>query len=181
MAVIRKLCKTLSSHPLLIPIQPHVGQQIFHSRFLEPDRRKQFVHDIERACARWGFYNKDGLVTQIEQAVPEQIEEAAIQLDHLDDPRKNGGIVLLSHSNGSVGHAWLLKDKPWMTKRNALVDPIVFCSWEGGKLLSQATLMITSDLIILLTIPDLCYNFCYRKPYTVSADIRGYGPMISDE
>ena len=148
MLVIRKLCKTLSSHPLLIPMQPHIGQQFFHPRHLRPTSRKAFVEDLVAACKHWKFYDERGLGSDDESDGSNVGPGAG--LDHLDGVRRNGGVVLLSHSNGSVGHTWLLKDKPGMTKRNALVDPIVFCSWEG----------------------DICYNFCYRKARTVSRTLR---------
>lgn len=140
MAVVRKLCTTLSSHPVMIPIQPHIGQQIFDQNHLRPHSRKQFVQDVTRACRRWGFYDENGLTQYSKKNEGSGFRTGS----QLDGQTRNGGVVLFSHSNGSVGHGWLLKDKPGMTKRNALVDPIVFCVWEG----------------------DVCYNFCYRQPYT---------------
>ena len=137
MLVIRKLCKTLSSHPILIPLQPQISQQFWDPRHLQPTPRKQFVGDLLEACKRWNFYNERGIVTPMRQDFDGDINsDASERLDHLDGTRKNGGVVLLSHSNGSVAHTWMLKDVPGLTKRNALVDPVVFCSWEGGKLCS---------------------------------------------
>lgn len=40
----------------------------------------------------------------------------------------------------------VIKDLPSLAKRSVFVDPVVFCLWEG----------------------DVCYNFCYREPKTVS-------------
>jgi len=53
------------------------------------------------------------------------------------------GITLLSHSNGSYAHAWMLKSYPEFITRSCFVDPVALCSWEG----------------------DVCYNFVY-KPCT---------------
>ena len=38
----------------------------------------------------------------------------------------------MSHSNGSFVHAWLLKAHPELFRRSCFVDPVTFCSWEGG-------------------------------------------------
>lgn len=53
------------------------------------------------------------------------------------------GVTVLSHSNGSIPHAWLVKECPRIVKRSCFVDPVVFCTWEG----------------------DVCHNFVYRKPH----------------
>jgi len=50
------------------------------------------------------------------------------------------GVTMISHSNGSFAHAWMLKAYPSMVTRSCFIDPVTFCSWEG----------------------DLCYNFVYR-------------------
>ncbi|KZW04256.1 hypothetical protein EXIGLDRAFT_709620 [Exidia glandulosa HHB12029] len=52
------------------------------------------------------------------------------------------GVTVLSHSNGSIPHAWLVKEYPRLVRRSCFVDPVVFCTWEG----------------------DVCYNFVYRPP-----------------
>ncbi|QRW02217.1 alpha/beta hydrolase family protein [Ceratobasidium sp. AG-Ba] len=51
-------------------------------------------------------------------------------------------ITFMSHSNGSVPHAWMLKTYPQLLRRNCFVDPVTFCLWEG----------------------DVCYNFVYKRP-----------------
>jgi hypothetical protein len=47
-----------------------------------------------------------------------------------------------------------------MILRSALVDPVVFCLWEGGEFL-WCTLGSLADS----SRADVCYNFCYREPY----------------
>lgn len=130
MLVVRKLCKTLSSHPILVPLQPQISQQIWDPDFLRPTPRKQFVGDLVDACRRWRFYDDQGVVSA---GKIDHEYDGADERKGLNGARENGGVILLSHSNGSVGHTWLLKDVPGLTRRNALVDPVVFCSWEGGK------------------------------------------------
>ncbi|TXT09144.1 hypothetical protein VHUM_02618 [Vanrija humicola] len=113
------LVKSLPTHPLLIPLPHYTSQAIFNRRFLRPWTRAEFTKAIKNACERWGFW------TEGVDGAPDQ-----------------GGVSMLSHSNGSVHHGWILKDIPSLTRRNTFVDPVVFCLWEG----------------------DVCYNFCYRKP-----------------
>lgn len=132
MSVIKKLCKTLGSHPLLIPLQPAISQHFFHKRHLRPYARKEFVRDVAAACERWGFFSDQGISQVAPDNKTDRHELEPRREHHLCGRRDKGGVVLLSHSNGSVGHAWLLKDKPEITKRNAFVDPIVFSCWEGG-------------------------------------------------
>lgn len=63
------------------------------------------------------------------------------------------GITLLSHSkyvpflindssflnlfylSGTYTHAWMLKEHPNIVARSCFVDPVTFCSWEGGQCL----------------------------------------------
>ncbi|GAA5970009.1 hypothetical protein JCM3765_007275 [Sporobolomyces pararoseus] len=55
-----------------------------------------------------------------------------------------GGATILSHSNGTIVHGWLVKSAPELCARNCFVDPVCFCLWE----------------------PFVCYNFLYSKPKT---------------
>lgn len=136
-ALIKSLIKALPDQPLLIPLQPHTSQSIFHPRHLKPWTRGEFVESIARTCAEFGFW-----------------------LPPRDGAEAQGGCSILSHSNGSVPHCWsmleftirrlmmlmiVLKDIPSLASRNTLVDPIVFCIWEG----------------------DMTHSVCYRKPTTV--------------
>ncbi|KAK9897587.1 hypothetical protein P389DRAFT_58697 [Cystobasidium minutum MCA 4210] len=54
------------------------------------------------------------------------------------------GLTVVSHSNGTIVHGWLLKDCPELVKASCFVDPVTFCLWE----------------------PFVAYNFLYRKPTT---------------
>jgi len=49
------------------------------------------------------------------------------------------GTTVLSHSNGTIVHGWLLKNEPDLVKRSCLIDPVAFILWE----------------------PTLPYNFLY--------------------
>ncbi|KAI5124921.1 hypothetical protein M0805_007349 [Coniferiporia weirii] len=112
--VLSHILKELSHIPLLIPLQPQISQDIFHPRFLRPMIRHEKV-----ACLA-------GLLERLGWAGP------SIKGAH--------GVTLLSHSNGSYSHAWMLKSFPEYITRSCFVDPVTFCSWEG----------------------DVCFNFIYR-------------------
>lgn len=130
--LLKHLVSSLPSHPLLVPLAHHTAHAIFNDRHLKPWTRPELVSAVKEACIRHGFY----------------------------DPDFGGGVSMMSHSNGSVHHGWVLKDFPELTKRNTFVDPVVFSLWEGGELswLPGRRQALTNHR------PDVCYNFCYRKP-----------------
>jgi len=105
--------------PFLIPIQPQISQDIFHPRYLKPMLRH------EKVICLHGLLEKLGWVYTSEKG-------------------ENFGITLVSHSNGTFSHAWMLKSFPDSIKRSCLMDPVTFCSWEG----------------------DVCYNFVYKPCVT---------------
>lgn len=39
----------------------------------------------------------------------------------------------MDYDSGSYTHAWMLKEHPKLVTRSCFVDPVTFCSWEGGK------------------------------------------------
>jgi len=121
--VLSHLLSELPDTPFLIPIQPQISQDIFHPRYLKPMLRHEKV-----ACL-YGLLEKLGWVYTSEKG-------------------ENVGITLLSHSNGTFSHAWMLKSFPDSIKRSCFVDPVTFCSWEG----------------------DVCYNFVY-KPCTTGVEL----------
>lgn len=65
--------------------------------------------------------------------------------------------------SGSFIHSWMLKAYPELITRSCFIDPVVFCSWEGGMyiFLSNAVCIDVNACI------DLCYNFIYRRPTDV--------------
>ena len=137
--LIKSLIKSHPDQPLLIPLQPHTSQSIIHPRHLKPWIRAEFIESISRTCAKFGFWTPA-----------------------TSDADAQGGCSILSHSNGSVPHAWsmlilsgemalmiVLKDIPSLAVRNTFVDPIVFCIWEG----------------------DMTHSVCYRDPTTVHLNL----------
>ncbi|KAK4046492.1 hypothetical protein OIV83_006018 [Microbotryomycetes sp. JL201] len=40
------------------------------------------------------------------------------------------GMTILSHSNGTIVHAWILRNLPHLAIRNAFADPVTFQLWE---------------------------------------------------
>ncbi|CDO71256.1 hypothetical protein BN946_scf184908.g13 [Trametes cinnabarina] len=130
---------SLPEHPVLVPLLPHVSQEILHARYLKPMGR----HEMTDCLA--GLLNELGWA-DLEAPSPETSDSE----DKATDGRGNAedtargrvpkGVTMFSHSNGSFGHAWMLKTYPRMITRSCFVDPVTFCSWEG----------------------DLCYNFIYR-------------------
>lgn len=138
--LVKHLIESLPTHPIVVPLAPHTGQAFFHPRHLRPWSRRELVETVKAICTRWRFWEE-----------PQAGNGGQVR----------GGVSLLSHSNGSVAHAWrgsisffislqliasVLKDCPSLARRNTFVDPVVLCLWEG----------------------DVCFNFCYREPRTVS-------------
>ncbi|KIP10713.1 hypothetical protein PHLGIDRAFT_65260 [Phlebiopsis gigantea 11061_1 CR5-6] len=117
------LFHAVNDRPVLVPLQPHVSQEIFHARYLRPMGRHESADVLAELLVKLGWardQTKDVDVAGQEDA---------------------NGVTVVSHSNGSFLHAWLLKAHPEMVSRSCFVDPVTFCSWEG----------------------DLCYNFIYRR------------------
>ncbi|EJU06079.1 hypothetical protein DACRYDRAFT_112859 [Dacryopinax primogenitus] len=113
--LLHDLASSLPDHPLLIPLQPHISQDILHPQHLAPPGRKETVSSLKTAIDALSFG---------------------------PDSSGQGGVVFLSHSNGTIAHAWMMKDHPTLLRRSCFVDPVTFCLWEG----------------------DVCYNFVYRTP-----------------
>jgi len=111
--------------PILVPLQPHVSQEIFHPRYLNPMGRHESAAAISGLMVKLGWVKQPSEESEVEDCCGVDMKP---------------GVTVLSHSNGSFLHAWLLKTHPRMIARSCFVDPVTFCSWEG----------------------DLCYNFIYR-------------------
>jgi len=76
--LIKSLVTKLDSHPILVPLAPYTSQAVFHRRHLRPWTQDEVVEGMTAICKRWGFWDGD----------------------------KAGGVSMMSHSNGSVAHAW---------------------------------------------------------------------------
>lgn len=117
------LFRAVRDRPVLVPLQPHVSQELFHPNYLKPMSRHQSADLLADLLEDLGWARRRN-------------DDSDSSLS--EEPK---GVTVLSHSNGSFIHAWLLKAYPEMVSRSCFVDPVTFCSWEG----------------------DLCYNFIYRR------------------
>ena len=108
--ILSRLLHELRDRPLLVPLQPHVSQQIFHRDFLAPKGRQETAAALRALLVELGWAPAGGRGAKA----------------------REGRITLMSHSNGSFVHAWLLKAHPELFRRSCFVDPVTFCSWEGG-------------------------------------------------
>ncbi|GAA6012658.1 hypothetical protein JCM10207_009071 [Rhodosporidiobolus poonsookiae] len=112
------LISVLSTHPsirtrpVLILLQPHISMSFFQRGYLDPPDQKRCTEGLERVLRKFRF------------------DERA------------GGCTVLSHSNGTIVHGWLVKDCPSLVARSCFVDPVTFCLWE----------------------PWVCHNFLVRVP-----------------
>ncbi|EPQ59444.1 hypothetical protein GLOTRDRAFT_109691 [Gloeophyllum trabeum ATCC 11539] len=121
------LHETFPDRPLLVPLQPQISQDIFHPRFLKPMGRHEMADTLAELLKSLNW-------------VRDVSNEDSDSEKETSDEERSKGITLLSHSNGSYVHGWMLKSHPEMVYRSCFVDPVTFCSWEG----------------------DVCYNFLYR-------------------
>ncbi|KAI0702899.1 hypothetical protein BC835DRAFT_1320187 [Cytidiella melzeri] len=109
------LLTAVPDRPVLVPLQPHVSQEIFHPRYLKPMGRHECAKAVASLLVYLGWVNQPS-----EESEPEDSTK-------VDKP----GVTFISHSNGSFLHAWFLKEYPQMVARSCFVDPVTFCSWEG--------------------------------------------------
>ncbi|GLB33884.1 hypothetical protein LshimejAT787_0107680 [Lyophyllum shimeji] len=138
-AVIRHLFQQFTDRPLLVLLQPQISQHIFHPRYLKPMSRHETADRLAQLLEHLGWVHSGG-TGRNEKSDTEDEKEVAHSL--LGGKKK--GVTMLSHSNGSYTHAWMLKGHPKLISRSCFVDPVTFCSWEG----------------------DVCFNFLYRQPKT---------------
>ncbi|KAL0949481.1 hypothetical protein HGRIS_009534 [Hohenbuehelia grisea] len=132
---ITRLLDEFPDRPILILLQPHISQDIFHPRFLTPMSRHETSTRLAALLTKLGWVATDDVAA----ADSDDDDDAKSIATSLMDTGARG-ITMLSHSNGSYCHAWMLKMYPEMVSRSCFVDPVTFCSWEG----------------------DVCYNFIYR-------------------
>lgn len=160
--IIGHLLHQLPDSPLLIPLQPHISQSLFHPHFLAPKGRRETAWVLREVLVELGWI-KDQEAQEVEGLVGPAEE-------------KSRGVTMLSHSNGSYTHAWMLKAHPELITRSAFVDPVTFCSWEGGTSLLYPPLTHRDrELISIGT--DVCYNFIYKR----CTNVRIPFPMILDK
>ncbi|KAF5363284.1 hypothetical protein D9756_000449 [Leucocoprinus leucothites] len=138
--LISKLFRIFTDRPILIPLQPQISQDFFHPQFLVPVTRHQMADNLARVLDKlgWAYLDTDG---DQELDTDSDEEREKVNRDLLQERR---GITMLSHSNGTYVHAWMLKAYPNMLARSCFVDPVTFCQWEG----------------------DVCYKFMYRPAMT---------------
>ncbi|KAJ7781160.1 hypothetical protein B0H16DRAFT_1497273 [Mycena metata] len=112
----RDLRLQFPDRPLLIPLQPHVSQNIFHPHFLDPIFRQDLADRLVGLMGELGWVpnDSDDLSKEPVTSIP-----------------TSSTVTMLSHSNGSYLHAWCLKKYPQFISRSCFVDPVTFCSWEG--------------------------------------------------
>ena len=116
--IIYSFLTRVHDRPLFILLQPHVSQQIFHPRFLVPKDRKETVIAMRQLLIDMGWVRN-----------PADARKGEAGEVKGSKPR---GVTMASHSQGSFIHAWILKDAPELVARSLFVDPVTFCSWEGG-------------------------------------------------
>ncbi|KAF8076473.1 hypothetical protein FPV67DRAFT_1406656 [Lyophyllum atratum] len=133
-AVLQHLFQQFPDRPLLILLQPQMSQQIFNSRYLRPMSRHETADRLANLINHlgWVHYPTDGGKGTSDNSI-----------ENKEIARKTG-VTMLSHSNGSYTHAWMLKGHSELIARSCFMDPVTFCSWEG----------------------DVCFNFLYRQPKT---------------
>jgi len=124
---ITRILREFPNRPVLVPLQPHISQSIFHPGHLEVLSKTELVDTLRGLLEELGWAPAD---------------------EKPNDVR----ITFVSHSNGSVPHAWMLKAHPQLLSRNLFIDPVTFCIWEG----------------------DVCYNFVYKRPTTAMDIVMRY-------
>ncbi|TFY78761.1 hypothetical protein EWM64_g5252 [Hericium alpestre] len=148
--ILSYLLRNLPDTPILIPLQPHISQQLFHPTFLTPKGRKETAELMRAILLELGW---------VDEVAEEDLPKNAAAAGKSNKPK---GVTMLSHSNGSYTHAWILKAYPEMITRSCFVDPVTFCSWEGGEEISYNDSSCARTLTIVKP-TDVCYNFIYRR------------------
>ncbi|KAF7973450.1 hypothetical protein HWV62_15154 [Athelia sp. TMB] len=129
--------------PVLVPLQPHISQQVFHPRFLEPLTPRETADALAGVLAELGWVGKGG-------EGEGEGSDSGIEMDGAEGAER--GVTMVSHSNGTYAHAWMLKAHPHLVARSCFIDPVTFCVWEG----------------------DVCNNFLYRSCLTGMALLMRY-------
>ncbi|KAG6857105.1 hypothetical protein H0H87_009666 [Tephrocybe sp. NHM501043] len=149
--VLQHLMRHFSDRPFLVLLQPQISQHIFHPRFLKPMTRYETAERLAILFAHLGWVHHN-----IEDYTDSEEEK---EIAHSLVGKRKRGVTMLSHSNGSYVHAWMLKGHQKMIGRSCFVDPVTFCSWEGE--LGVANLLArhfdwASNTLWFEDIPDAC-------------------------
>ncbi|TFK43461.1 hypothetical protein BDQ12DRAFT_702584 [Crucibulum laeve] len=137
--LVSHLFRSLTDRPILVLLQPQISQDFFHPRFLKPMSRHEAADRLAKVLHDLGWAHMDSesdTTTDVDSEEEKEVQKVLVG--------KRRGVTMLSHSNGSYTHAWMLKGYPKMVARSCFADPVTFCSWEG----------------------DVCYNFMYRPAMT---------------
>ncbi|KAJ6598984.1 hypothetical protein DFH09DRAFT_1021686 [Mycena vulgaris] len=137
-SIISDLHRQFPDRPLLIPLQPHISQNIFHPRFLDPICREALADRLA------GLMRELGWVDFVSKDSDEMNSKDA------SGAASTPGVTMLSHSNGSYLHAWCLKRYPELISRSCFVDPVTFCSWEGDACYNFLYRQCTSGMELLI-------------------------------
>ena len=54
----------------------------------------------------------------------------------------------MDYDSGSYTHAWMLKEHPKLVTRSCFVDPVTFCSWEGGAYTDPTRIPYLSSILL---------------------------------
>ena len=109
-----------------------------------------FIHGLGMGLAQYAsmvsYFEQHPVLKQrpIILLLQPHISMALFHPQHLHPPNKEGttrglrtlvarwgfekGITVVSHSNGTIVHGWLLKSCPELVKRSCFVDPVTFCA-----------------------------------------------------
>lgn len=78
------LLKTVPDRPVLVPLQPHVSQELFHPKYLQPMGRHESTAALAGLLAKLGW-------------AEERSEESEVE-DNGKNPIRKSGVTVVSHS-----------------------------------------------------------------------------------
>ena len=88
---IEQVFVALPDHPILVPLLPHVSQEILHPRYLRPMGRKEMTECLAGLIAELGWADLD-----IPSPEVSDVEEKSAPQDTAKQVPK--GVTMLSHS-----------------------------------------------------------------------------------
>lgn len=101
-----RLVQKFTDRPLLIVLQPHISQNVFHSRYLTPMLRKESTQTLASLLASFGWAKLE--CNSGSSATSEDEVEHAL---NIKKPRPSG-VTVLSHSKyvlaNNIGHTLLI-------------------------------------------------------------------------